>query len=58
MQGMPDLLEFGDDIYDLNFGLGLEKPPTSAVVRKEYQRKIIYQMSPKEVKSNDRIFYF
>lgn len=58
MQGMPDLVEFGDDVYDLSFGLGLDKPPTSGVIKKEYQRKIIYQMSPKEVKSNHHIFYF
>ncbi|CAL9008360.1 unnamed protein product [Prunus brigantina] len=45
--GVPDLSEFGD-IYELGFGLGSNKPPTSAMVKKEFQRKIIYQMSPQE----------
>lgn len=45
--GVPDLSEFGDT-YDLEFGLGPEQPPTSAIVKKELQRKIIYQMSPQE----------
>lgn len=47
-QGVPDLSEFGD-IYELGFGLGSNKPPTSAMIKKEFQRKIIYQMSPQEV---------
>ncbi|KAK4778151.1 hypothetical protein SAY87_018338 [Trapa incisa] len=46
--GVPDLSEFGDDVYDVSFGLGFDKPPTSAVLKKEFQRKIIYQMSPHE----------
>ncbi|KAF8397096.1 hypothetical protein HHK36_016003 [Tetracentron sinense] len=45
--GVPDLSEFGD-VYDLGFGLGSDQPPTSAVVKKEFQRKIIYHMSPQE----------
>ena len=47
-QGAPDLSEFGD-VYQLGFGLGQDKPPTSAVVKKEFQRKIIYHLSPHEV---------
>ena len=47
-QGVPDLSQFGD-VYELGFGLGPEQPPTSAIVKKEFQRKIIYQMSPQEV---------
>ncbi|XP_016181749.1 LOW QUALITY PROTEIN: methylesterase 17 [Arachis ipaensis] len=47
-QGAPDLSEFGDDVYKLGFGLGADKPPTSALVKKEFQRKIIYQLSPHE----------
>ncbi|KAE8682253.1 Methylesterase 17 [Hibiscus syriacus] len=46
-QGVPDLSQFGD-VYELGFGLGAEQPPTSAIVKKELQRKIIYQMSPQE----------
>lgn len=48
MQGVPDLSEFGD-VYELSFGLGKDKPPTSALVKKEFQRKIIYPLSPHEV---------
>jgi len=47
-QGVPDLSEFGD-VYELGFGLGEDKPPTSALVKKEFQRKIIYPLSPHEV---------
>ncbi|KAG4201410.1 hypothetical protein ERO13_A05G277400v2 [Gossypium hirsutum] len=45
--GVPDLSQFGD-VYELGFGLGAEQPPTTAIVKKEFQRKIIYQMSPQE----------
>ncbi|KAA3453516.1 methylesterase 17-like [Gossypium australe] len=45
--GVPDLSQFGD-VYELGFGLGAEQPPTTAMVKKEFQRKIIYQMSPQE----------
>ncbi|KAI4306977.1 hypothetical protein L6164_030212 [Bauhinia variegata] len=45
--GVPDLSEFGD-VYELGFGLGPDKPPTSALVKKEFQRKIIYPLSPHE----------
>ncbi|XP_031278857.1 methylesterase 17-like [Pistacia vera] len=45
--GVPDLSEFGD-VYELGFGLGGDQPPTSAIVKKEFQRKIIYQKSPLE----------
>lgn len=47
-QGVPDLSDFGD-AYDFVFGLGQDQPPTSAVVKKDLQRKIIYHMSPSEV---------
>ncbi|KAH9702966.1 methylesterase 17 [Citrus sinensis] len=47
-QGVPDLSGFGDDVYQLGFGLGADQPPTSAIVKQELQRKIIYQMSPQE----------
>ncbi|KAI8032118.1 Methylesterase 17 [Camellia lanceoleosa] len=45
--GVPDLSEFGD-VYEVGFGLGTDQPPTSALVKKEFQRQIIYQMSPPE----------
>ncbi|XP_059300790.1 methylesterase 17-like [Lycium ferocissimum] len=48
--GVPDLSEFGEfgDVYDMEFRLGPEKPPTSVVVKQSLQRKLIYQMSPLE----------
>ncbi|GAU42591.1 hypothetical protein TSUD_303070 [Trifolium subterraneum] len=46
--GVPDLSEFGDDVYELGFGLGHDKPPTSALIKKELQRKILYSLSPHE----------
>lgn len=49
-QGIPDLSEYGD-VYDLRFGLGNDQPPTSAVIKKEFLRKIGYHMSPQEVKN-------
>ncbi|KAG6578491.1 Methylesterase 17, partial [Cucurbita argyrosperma subsp. sororia] len=45
--GVPDLSEFGD-AYDVGFGQGPQQPPTTAVVKRELQRKIIYHMSPHE----------
>ncbi|KAJ9160490.1 hypothetical protein P3X46_025888 [Hevea brasiliensis] len=45
--GVPDLSSFGN-VYELGFGLGCDHPPTSAIVKKEFQRQIIYQMSPQE----------
>ncbi|KAJ9539852.1 hypothetical protein OSB04_026358 [Centaurea solstitialis] len=45
--GVPDLSEFGN-VYDLEFGLGLDQPPTSAIIKKELQRKLVYHMSPLE----------
>ncbi|KAF7147292.1 hypothetical protein RHSIM_Rhsim03G0154100 [Rhododendron simsii] len=45
--GIPDLSEYGD-VYELEFGLGPDQPPTSALIKKEFQRKIVYQLSPQE----------
>jgi len=47
--GVPDLSEFGGDVYDLNFGLGEDHTPTSMVLRKEFQRPILYQQCSQEV---------
>ncbi|XP_043707303.1 methylesterase 17-like [Telopea speciosissima] len=47
LHGQPDLSEFGD-AYEIGFGLGLDHPPTSAIVKKEFQRKIFYHLSPLE----------
>ncbi|KAL2897938.1 Methylesterase 17 [Bienertia sinuspersici] len=45
--GAPDLSEY-DEAYDLGFGLGVDQPPTSAIIKKDLQRKILYQLSPLE----------
>ncbi|KAL5991343.1 hypothetical protein ACLOJK_012250 [Asimina triloba] len=45
--GVPKLSEHGD-VLEVNFGLGHGKPPTSSKVKKEYLRKIFYQLSPTE----------
>nr|CAD1817460.1 unnamed protein product [Ananas comosus var. bracteatus] len=45
--GIPDISELGD-IYVLNYGLGVDHPPTSAIMRKEFQRKLMYQLTPGE----------
>ncbi|CAI9762307.1 unnamed protein product [Fraxinus pennsylvanica] len=48
--GVPDLSDFGEigDVYDVGFGLGQDHPPTTLLIKKELQRKIIYQLSPRE----------
>ncbi|KAJ4970685.1 hypothetical protein NE237_003784 [Protea cynaroides] len=43
--GVPDLSEYGD-VHELGFGLGLDQPPTSFIIKKEFQRKIMYNLSP------------
>ncbi|XP_010464778.1 PREDICTED: methylesterase 17-like [Camelina sativa] len=45
--GVPDLSEHGD-VYELNFGLGTENPPTSAIIKHEFRRKLLYHMSPQQ----------
>lgn len=48
--GVPDLSEFGEvnEVYEMGFGLGEDCPPTTILIKKELQRKIIYQLSPLE----------
>ncbi|XP_065872362.1 methylesterase 17 [Euphorbia lathyris] len=45
--GVPNLTSFGE-VYELGFGMGCDGPPTSAIVKKQFQRQIIYQLSPPE----------
>ncbi|KAG2242362.1 hypothetical protein Bca52824_095797 [Brassica carinata] len=45
--GVPDLSEHGD-VYELGFGLGSENPPTSALIKPEFRRELLYQMSPQQ----------
>ena len=47
-QGVPDLSSHGD-VYEVEFGLGSNQPPTTAIIKREFQRKLLYQMSPQEV---------
>ncbi|XP_075484071.1 methylesterase 17-like isoform X1 [Primulina tabacum] len=48
--GVPDVSEFGelDEVYDFWFRLGQDHPPTSVMVKKQLQRKLIYHMSPQQ----------
>lgn len=47
-QGVPDLSEYGE-VYELGFGNeGANQPPTTAIIKKEFQRNIIYHLSPHE----------
>ncbi|XP_043712755.1 methylesterase 17-like [Telopea speciosissima] len=47
LHGAPDLSEYGD-VYELGFGLGLDQPPTRCIIKKEFQRKLMYNLSPLE----------
>ncbi|KAJ0975473.1 hypothetical protein J5N97_017438 [Dioscorea zingiberensis] len=47
IDGVPNLSEYGD-VYELQFGLVPDNPPTSVALKKEFQRMILYQLSPKE----------
>ncbi|KAL3650363.1 hypothetical protein CASFOL_006766 [Castilleja foliolosa] len=48
--GVPDLSKFGEvnEICDIGYGLGQDYPPTTTMIKKEFQRKIIYQLCPQE----------
>ncbi|XP_047960892.1 methylesterase 17 isoform X2 [Salvia hispanica] len=48
--GVPDLSGFGElnEVYDIGFGLGADNPPTTTLIKREFQRKIIYNLSPHE----------
>lgn len=45
--GIPDLSEYGD-ISEYGYGLGPDQPPTSVKIKEEFQREILYFMSPLE----------
>ncbi|XP_042510753.1 methylesterase 17-like [Macadamia integrifolia] len=47
LHGCPDLSEYGD-VSELEFGLGPDQPPTSAIIKKEFQRQLMYNLSPLE----------
>ncbi|KAJ7959948.1 Methylesterase 17 [Quillaja saponaria] len=45
--GDPDISEYGD-ISELEYMLGPDKPPTSVIIEQQFQRNILYHMSPME----------
>lgn len=47
-QGEPDVSEYGE-VADLEYGMGLDQPPTSTIIKEEFQKRLLYQLSPKEV---------
>lgn len=47
-QGAPDLSEYGD-VNEFTYGLGPDQPPTSVIIKPDFQRMIMYNMSPIEV---------
>ncbi|KAL4190017.1 hypothetical protein AMTRI_Chr08g209930 [Amborella trichopoda] len=44
LQSIPNLA----DLFDYNYGLGLDQPPTSGIFKPELQRKLLSQCSPDE----------
>lgn len=48
MQGGPDLSSYGD-IDEKEYGFGTDQPPTSVLMKEQFQRQIMYNMSPIEV---------
>ncbi|XVF07280.1 hypothetical protein REPUB_Repub06bG0124800 [Reevesia pubescens] len=44
---VPDLSVYGD-VNTMTYGLGADQPPTSMIIKEEFQRKILYHLSPKE----------
>ncbi|CAB4312336.1 unnamed protein product [Prunus armeniaca] len=45
--GKPDLSAFGN-VVKFIYGLGPDQPPTSAIMKENFQHQILYQMSPLE----------
>ncbi|KAJ0964735.1 hypothetical protein J5N97_025873 [Dioscorea zingiberensis] len=45
---VADLSEYGD-VYEMYYGMGPENPPTSLKLKEEFQREVLYHMSPVEV---------
>ena len=45
VEGVPDLSNESEFYH----GLGSEQPPTTAMIRRELQQEILYQLSPPEV---------
>ncbi|XP_059428964.1 methylesterase 17-like [Corylus avellana] len=45
--GQPDLSSFGN-VSEIEYGMGPDEPPTSVKIKEQFQRQILYNMSPKE----------
>ncbi|CAM8925317.1 unnamed protein product [Rhodiola kirilowii] len=45
--GSPDLSEYGD-VTDYTYGLGPDQPPTGGSMKREFLRKLVYNMTPDE----------
>ncbi|OMO83000.1 hypothetical protein CCACVL1_11615 [Corchorus capsularis] len=45
--GDPDLSRYGD-VNDMIYGEGGDQPPTSMIMKQEFQREILYHLSPME----------
>ncbi|XP_022744217.1 methylesterase 17-like [Durio zibethinus] len=43
----PDLSMYGD-VNTMTYGLGADQPPTSMIMKEEFQRKILYDLSSKD----------
>ncbi|KAG6752549.1 hypothetical protein POTOM_044790 [Populus tomentosa] len=48
-QGDPDVSEYGE-VADLEYGMGLDQPPTSIIIKEEFQKRLLYHMSTREVR--------
>ncbi|KAJ6885125.1 hypothetical protein NC652_031968 [Populus alba x Populus x berolinensis] len=46
-QGDPDVSEYGE-VADLEYGMGLDQPPTSIIIKEEFQKRLLYHMSTRE----------
>ena len=45
---MPVLSEYGE-ISEVTYGFGPDQPPTSSTIKPQFQRQILYNMSPIQV---------
>ncbi|KAJ6976076.1 hypothetical protein NC653_031795 [Populus alba x Populus x berolinensis] len=48
-QGDPDVSEYGE-VADLEYGMGIDQPPTSIIIKEEFQKRLLYHMSTREVR--------
>lgn len=49
LQGRPDLPNY---VYEKEYKLGTNQPPTGIIMKVQFQRQLLYNLSPKEVSSN------